>query len=282
MAVTANEVKELRARTGAGVMECKAALVAASGEMSKAEAALKERGIAIAKKRERRSTNQGRVFGLFSEELAALVELRCETDFVSENAEFLALGERCVGEVHALRLSEPNETIGSLVAEAVGRLKENIIVNSIHLLEAGTQGCLAGYVHDTGRYAALVRLAVEPGELRRNPRVRALAADLTLHVTAFAPQFTAPEEISEEYRAEYEREWRNEAEEAGKRGDMAQTIVAGKWRHHLERVCLVRQPFVRDEAVSVEEAVARVAREVGGAIVLDRFAYVGIAPAVCL
>jgi len=282
MAVTAAEVKELRIKTGAGMMECKAALVAADGNMSKAEEALKQRGLAIAKKREERAANQGRVFGVFSEDLAVLVELRCETDFVSENAEFVALGERCAQELYDLRLSEPNEAISNLVVEAVARLRENILINSAHLLTAGPRECLVGYIHDIGRYAALVRLSLSSESLREAPEVRDLAADLALHVTAFAPRFVTPEEISEEYRSEYQREYREEAAASGKPEKIWETIVTGKWRKHLEEVCLTRQPFIRDEDTSVEQAVAKVAGEVGGEITVDRFAYVGITPAVCL
>jgi len=195
-------------------MECKTALAENDGDFVKAEQVLKDRGLAIAQKREERITNQGRVFGCFSDDVASLLELRCETDFVSQNELFIRLGEACVQEVHEHRLSRQNEKIQTLVS------------------------------------------------------------DLALHVAAFGPQFVRPEEISAEYRAEYEDDYRSELADSGKPEKLWDRIVTGKWSKHLQSVCLSRQPNLRDEDISVEEA--------GASIDLADFAYVSIAPAICL
>lgn len=279
--IGAHQVKELRTKTGAGMMECKTALVEAQGDMNAAEAALKHRGFTIAKKREERPVEQGRVFGSFSGETVTLVELRCETDFVSENALFVELGEQCAEEARHGHLTASNATIESLVIGAVARLRENIVVNSIHTLEAGRTGCLAGYVHDIGRHAALVRLELSNAEARSESRVAQLAADLALHITAFAPRFLSPERIDPAYRAEYQNEYRQEAAASGKPPGLWEKIIEGKWRKHLEQVCLTEQPFLRDEDISVSEAVGNVAREIGVDILIGDFVHVTIAPAVC-
>jgi len=274
MGISAAQVKELRAKTGAGMMECKTALAENDGDFVKAEQVLKDRGLAIAKKREARMTNQGRVFGCFSDDVASLLELRCETDFVSQNELFIRLGEECVREVHEHRLSRQNEKMGSLIVDAVALIKENIVVNSIHTVTAEPNECLAGYVHGIGRIASIVKVSLSTPDLRANEKIQTLVSDLALHVAAFGPQFVRPEEISAEYRAEYEDDYRSELADSGKPEKLWDRIVTGKWSKHLQSVCLSRQPYLRDEDISVEEA--------GASIDLADFAYVSIAPAICL
>lgn len=282
MNVTAAEVKELRVKTGAGMMECKTALLENGGDMAKAEKALKDRGFAIAKKREERATNQGRIFGLFSDDAASLLEVRCETDFVSQNAQFIHLGEECIREVHAKRLSAPNERMNALLVDAIALIKENLVFNGVHTVTAGPSDLVAGYVHGIGKIASIVRLGLPASELRNDPRICTLASDLALHVTAFAPVFVRPEEISAEYRTAGEAEYREEARRSGKPEKLWEQIVAGKWKKHLRSVCLTHQPYLRDEDISVAQAVGSVEREVGASIEISEFVYLSIAPAVCL
>lgn len=282
MSISAAQVKELRGKTGAGMMECKTALVENDGDFAKAEQQLKDRGLSIAKKREERMTNQGTVFGMFSDDTLSLLELRCETDFVSQNAIFVALGEECVREVHENHLTEANEKMKALIVDAVAVIKENLVINSIRTITGGPGDCLAGYVHGIGRIASGVKLTLSKPELRNDERIRTLASDLSLHVAAFGPQFVAPEEVSKEYRKGYEEDYRQEVSQSGKPERLWDQIVTGKWNKHLGAVCLTRQPYLRDEDITVEEAVGRVAREVGTAISIAEFVYIAIAPAVCL
>lgn len=282
MNVTAAEVKKLRAKTGAGMMECKAALQESRGDMAEAQKALKDRGFAIAKKREERATNQGRIFGIFSDDVASLLEIRCETDFVSQNAEFIRLGEECVREVFNHRLSAPDERMSALLVDTIARIKENFVFNAVHTVAAGASELAAGYVHGIGKIASIVKLRFSDPALRNNPSVRALAADLALHVSAFGPVFILPEHISAEYRAAYETEYREEAQRSGNPEKLWMQIIAGKWKKHLQSVCLIHQPYVRDEEMSVADAIDAVAREVGGSIAVSDFRYLSIAPAACL
>lgn len=282
MTVSAAQVKELRAATGAGMMECKNALLESNGDAGQAERLLKDRGLAIAKKREERATNQGRIFGEFSDDAATLLELRCETDFVSENARFLELGEECVKEAHSNGLTEPNEAIQSHIVDAIAVIKENLVVNSLQTIQAGADELLAGYVHDGGKAAAVVKLTLGDAGLRGDERVTRLAFDLALHITAFSPVFIRPEEISANYREAYEAEYRGELEGSGKPEKLWDKIVAGKWNKHLREVCLTNQAYLRDEDISVSEAIDAVARETGSSIQIAEFACVSIAPAACL
>lgn len=282
MVISAALVKELREKTGAGVMECKNALSECDGDFTKAEAVLRKRGAVIAKAREERTTNQGRIFGRFTEEAVSLVELRCETDFVGENAVFLRLGEECVREAHEGRLSEASERMRDLVVEAVAQLRENIVINSIHTLVAEKNDCLAGYVHDGGRIASLLRLSLSRPGLCSNDSVRTLASDLALHVVAFAPQFIEEDEIEEDFRAALEEEFGRELAGSGKPAAVVRQAVAGKWRKYLTRVCLSDQPFIRNEDRSVRQEVELVQEATGASIIISRIAYVAIAPAVCL
>jgi elongation factor Ts len=139
MAVTAEEVKQLREKTGAGMMECKNALVSTNGDMAAAEKLLKEKGLAALEKRSGRATNEGKVFTKIKEDgsAAVVLELASETDFVARNPEFIALGETIAGLALEKGYTEPNDELSSLVTNLATKIRENMGLKRLKVLRAG-------------------------------------------------------------------------------------------------------------------------------------------------
>ena len=269
--ISAADVKQLREKTGAGMMDCKSALVEAEGDMAVAERKLKERGVAAAAKRTGRATSEGRVFAQVGETGAALVELSSETDFVARNAEFVQLGDSVVQQVVDGQISEPTPELTVQVADAIGRIKENIELRRIRLLQRAGGDHISSYIHGEGGIGVLVKLTA--GDAAGHDAVATLGFDLALHVAAYAPAYLSSDDVDPAYLAEQEGIFRTQAEALGKPEKVVEGIVKGKLKKHLQEICLVEQDFVKDSSRTVKQVLADTGKEAGGEITLAEYAY---------
>jgi elongation factor Ts len=271
--IKATDVKALRDKTGAGMMDCKKALQDAQGDFQKAERILKELGLAAAAKRAGRATNQGCIFSQLGDGLGVLLELTCETDFVAKNKDFLALGRRLTGIALAKGQAAKAEDFEGPVKEAVGIIKENMSMRRLGFLSAGPQELLVDYIHGEGRLGVLVKFALSSAELSRHPRVKELAFDLALHTAAFAPQYLSRDRVPREYLAEQEAIFRKQAESTGKPEKVLQGIAQGKLNKHLSEICFLDQGFVKDPNVKVTKVLEELGKEVGGKMSISDYLY---------
>ncbi|HUX37846.1 MAG TPA: translation elongation factor Ts [Rectinemataceae bacterium] len=280
MAITAKDIKALRQKTGAGMMACKRALEESGGDEGGAEALLKERGLVEVEKRADRATLEGRVFVHQDEGKAALLALACETDFVARNELFVAAGARMAALACAGALRGPDSAIEALVSELAGLIKENIAVKGMAFFEAGPDESLDAYVHGEGGIGVVVKASIgargQPGSRTISPFLH----DLALHVAAFDPLYVEESKIPESYRQEREAAFREEMAEdqrlRGKPEKMLEGILSGKLRKHFASISLLDQNFVKDETISVAEALRRQAAEAGIAFSITDFARLSI------
>jgi elongation factor Ts len=147
MQIKAADVKSLREKTGAGMMDCKKALVEAQGDFGKAEKILKELGLAAADKRVGRATNEGRIFSRVSENRGVLMELSCETDFVARNEDFIALGDTLLDAIFTKNLKERTAELEDIVRDTMSRIKENMSLKRLQSLEADGNEAVVDYIH---------------------------------------------------------------------------------------------------------------------------------------
>ena len=274
MEIKAADVKTLRDKTGAGMMDCKRALTEAQGDFSKAERILKELGLAAAAKRSGRATNEGRVFAVVTEEGAALLELACETDFVARNADFIELGNRLVERIARENTPLDDLTIAEQVKDAIGRIKENMTARRAKRITAGANEYIVEYVHgDEGAIGVLVKLRAKSPDTLASEKVRQFGFDCALHVAAFNPTFLSKDGIPSEYLNEQQEIFMQQARNLGKPEKVLEGIVKGKLNKHLSEVCLLEQPFVKDDKRSVAKVTADVGNEVGDEIAISDFAY---------
>ena len=272
MEIKATDVKALRDKTGAGMMDCKKALQEAQGDFQKAERILKELGLAAAAKRAGRATNQGRIFSKVANRVGVLLELTCETDFVAKNKEFQALGRRLAEIALARGEALTANDFEGPVKEAIGIIKENMEVRRFGLMSAGPQEMILDYVHD-GRIGVLVKLALSSDGLANHPRVKEVANDLVLHAAAFAPMFLSRERVLSSYLEEQAAIFRKQAESLGKPEKVLQGIAQGKLNKHLAEVTFLEQAFVKDSNVKVAKVLESLGQEIGGTVSISDYLY---------
>jgi elongation factor Ts len=249
MAITASLVKELRERTGAGMMECKKALVEADGDLDAAAEALRKAGAAKADKKAGRVAADGRVVILTEGNKAAIVEVNSETDFVAKDENFVSFAEAvaatvlATGETDVASLATQSmadgRTIEAARTELVQKVGENISVRRAQVVEAA--GPLSFYTHGA-RIGAIV--ALEGGD-------EDLARDIAMHVAAINPVCIDETGVPAETLEREKRIFTEQAEASGKPVEIVEKMVTGRVAKFLKEITLVGQPFVKDPDVSV-------------------------------
>ena len=263
MAVTAAMVKELRERTGAGMMECKKALVETDGDMDGAIEFLRKSGLAQADKKASRVAAEGKIALAVSDDAseAVMVEVNCETDFVAKDVGFMAFAEAVArsalagnpADVEALMQTKID---GATVEEArqalVSKIGENIQVR--RFVRLSSDGSLGAYVHG-GRIGVLVDLSGGNEELAR---------DLAMHVAAMNPEFVSADDVPTDVVAREKDILIAQAEGSGKPPEIVEKMVEGRLRKHLSGITLLGQPFVKDSDLSVEKLLQQSGARVNG------------------
>jgi len=252
MAVTASMVKELRERTGAGMMECKKALVETGGDMDAAVEHLRKTGLAQADKKASRVAAEGKIVlaGNDDHTEAVMVEVNCETDFVAKDDNFNAFAEAVANaalamdgtDVDTLMATDSGGQELELPRQAlVAKIGENIQVRRI--VRTSTDGILGSYVHG-GRIGVTVDLDGGNAEL---------AKDLAMHVAALSPEYVSADDVPADVVAKEKEILVAQAADSGKPAEIIEKMVSGRMRKHLAGITLLGQPFVKDGDVTVED-----------------------------
>jgi elongation factor Ts len=274
-------VKELRDKTGAGMMDCKKALAEAEGDLEKAVDELRKRGRKIADKAGARTASEGRIFNKIDGAAGVLLELNCTTDFVARNDDFSALGNELVHLAHASgadgagafqAVPHPSgKPVSEVLTEAKARMGENVVVSRVERWETAAGGCISGYVHFNGKTAVMIELAAGKPETFADDRVRQLAVDLAQHVAFSAPvaldRDSAPADLIARERAIYVEQVKLE----GKPEKIWDKIVEGKMSKFFQDVCLLDQAFVKDNDKTIRGLIAETGKQVGDTLALTRF-----------
>lgn len=272
MAISAGDVKRLREKTGAGLMDCKQALEEAGGDFDKAERILKELGKAAAAKRSGRATNEGRIFVGIKGNRATILELACETDFVARNESFVQLGQTLVNDILERSLTAADAGMEARVQEAISTIKENMSIRRFATLEKGDNEVFSHYIHgESGRLGAIVKVQADNAAALSNQAVADFAFDCALHVVAFRPMFLSESAVDAAYAKEQEEIFMAQAQNLGKPEKVLQGIVQGKLRKHFAEVCLMQQAFVKDDKQSVADVAKAVGKTVGAAVTVTGY-----------
>ncbi len=268
MAVSPQDVKKLRDATGAGMLDCKKALLAVDGDFKAAEKHLKEQGLANAGNRSDRATNEGGVFSRVTEDRGIIVQITCETDFVAKNDNFKKAGETVLDAIVANNFTEPNEELAELLKEYIALLKENMVVKSVVVMEKAADEVIVDYVH-SGVVAVLTKIKTDDVT---NPAVKAFGFDCALHAAAFQPQFFNRKAVDADYLNDQEDIFKTQTANLGKPENIVAGIVKGKVNKHLAQICFVDQKFVKNDKISVSDAAKEAGKEAGVSIELIDYA----------
>ena len=253
MSISATQVKTLRERTGAGMMECKKALVECDGDMEAAVEHLRKTGLAKADKKAGRVAAEGVIAEASRGSVAVLVEINCETDFVAKDANFTGFATAVAqlaldaDSVEALATTHfEGETVDSRRQALIAKLGENIQIRRMAKLDAGN-GVIGSYLHGT-RIGVL--LTLEGGD-------EALARDLAMHVAAMRPAFIDEHEVPSDIVAKEKEILIAQAADSGKPAEIIEKMISGRLAKHLAEITLVGQAFVKDGDLTVAKLLSQ-------------------------
>ena len=279
MAFTAADVKTLREMTGVGMMDCKKALTASDGDMDKAVEFLREKGLAASAKKAGRVAAEGMAYAAVIDGVGVVVEVNAETDFVGKNEKFVdfvkgvaaTVAANKPADLEALMACKYNGTdltVEQQQQEMVLVIGENIKVRRFARYDTGLN---VPYVHMGGRIAVLVNLETESTDAA----VVELGKDIAMQIAALNPTYKDKSDVSEDF-IEKEKEIRlaqakEDPKNAKKPDAIIEKIVMGGIGKYFKEICLLQQPFVKDDKVSVEEHIAAVAKQVGASIKLVNY-----------
>ena len=275
MAIDAKTVKQLREKTGAGMMDCKRALTETEGDMDAAVALLRERGLAGAAKKSGRVAAEGLVDIYADDDAAVIVELNCETDFVAKNPQFqelldavgnalLASGLKGGDGQAAADIPAGTSTVGALITESITTIGENVSLRRFQRVQA-QDGLCGAYKHAGGKIAVVVELSgATPGQAE-------LAKSLAMQVAAASPRYVERDEVPASELDSESEIYRNQALASGKPEKILDRIVAGKLEKFFAETCLIEQEYVRDSDLTIAKLLQSAGKEGGVELSIARF-----------
>ena len=271
--ITAKMVKDLRAKTGAGMMDCKKALVEANGDEEKAIEVLRKKGLANADKKGSRNAAEGVVNIAISDDYktATISEINCETDFVAKNADFQ---EFVTTTTEHIQKTEPADVDALLNGEFKGakfeeelktiiaKIGENIVVRRFATIKTDENGIVNGYVHMGGKVGVIVAASCDKPETAK--AVKDVLKDIAMHAAAMAPKYINPEAIPTEDIEKEKEIAKAQLLKEGKPENIIEKIIPGKIKKFESENCLTKQAFVKDDKKTVEEVLSEAAKSVDG------------------
>lgn len=273
MEIKAADVKALRDKTGAGMMECKKALAETNGDPAAAEKLLKEKGLAAVGKRADRETGEGRVFIKIEGNKAAICELTCETDFVAKNEDFIKIGNDIVSTAIAKGYTEITQDLSDMLLDLATKIRENMTIRRLELIEIPANGTASGYVHSDGKTGVVTVVTAEPADAAKNADVTEFAHDCCLHMAAFSPAYIKREDVDATYIEEQREIFTKQVESLDKPENVKKGIVEGKVNKHLAEICFMDQPFVKDDKVSVTKKLEEIGKNVGAKLTIAKVVF---------
>ncbi len=266
--ISASMVKELREKTGAGMMDCKKALVETLGDLDKAFEHLRQKGIASASKKADRPAAEGLVVAATNNDhtLGVLLEVNCETDFVARNEHFKELTDKltkCILETKVTDVDSlmtqnfEGQSIKDLISSYIAKTGENIVVKRFHLMKSPNTSTIIGtYVHSLGgKMGALVTLEADKA-IAGLEHMANLGREIAMHVVSSKPQFLAKTDVPSDLVENERRIESNKADLADKKPEIKQKIIDGRVDKIMAERCLLEQPFVKDPSLSVGKYLA--------------------------
>ena len=285
--ITAAIVKELRDKTNAGMMDCKRVLTETNGNIDEAVKLLRERGIAKAGAKADRAANEGVITARLNDAgtTGILLEVNCETDFVSKNDNFQAFVKeiadglevaKAADHAAALAVNFGDYNLGDTVKAKVVEVGENLQFRKYDRFEAAAGGVVASYIHPPGKVGVLIEVGTSKPESASSDVFREMVKDLTLHIAACAPKGLSRDDIPADL-VDAEREiFRARLVDAGKPENIIENILKGQIGKFYAESCFLEQAFVKDPDVTVAKLLEAKGKELGDTFTVTRFVRFGL------
>ena len=291
MAVTAQQVKELRELTDCGIMDCKKALIESDGDIENAKAWLREEGMAKAEKKSARVAAEGAVISKISDDqkTGVLVEVNVETDFAANTEKFKTFAATIADHILASKpadmealmaqplYNDPSKTIEVFQKEAIADIGENTSVRRFVIYEVSGNGAVASYIHMGGKVGVFVEIATGDDAVITKPEFAAFAKDIGMQVAASRPGWVEEGDVPQSELDKETEILKNKALEEGKPEKIVmERIIPGQIKNFYKMNCLVDQEFIKDEEIDVKTYIARVSKELGTELSVVRFTRFGL------
>ena len=272
--VTAAMVKELREKTGAGMMDCKKALVEANGDEEKAVEILRKKGLAKAAKKADRNAAEGRIEVYITPDMkkGSIVEVNCETDFVAKTDEFVEFVSETVRTINAENITDIEKLNKTSFGEGtfeeelkvkIAKIGENIVVRRMATITAPENGIVNGYIHAGGKVGVLV--AAECDKPETCEAIKDTLKDIAMHIAAMKPQYLNPESVPADVIEKEKEIAKAQLLKEGKPENVIEKIIPGKIKKFYQEACLTEQEYVKAEKKeNVAEALSKAAKAAGG------------------
>jgi len=279
MTITAADVKKLRDATGAGMMECKAALTEANGDFEEANTILRKRGLASAAKKAGRTTSEGLIGNRVSPDRSSgvLVEVNCESDFVARTDDFQQLVQDILTAIDAAGdaaseawLTDPSGPVVALLKPVIGKLGENMAAP--RLARFAGKGYVGQYIHPGAKVGVQVEFSGVTPEITTREEFTTLVKEIAMQIAAASPLYVSraavPADVLDKERAIY----RSQVEESKKPANIVDKIVEGKLGSFYKQFVLPDQESVRDSKMTVADVLAAASKALGATVSVSRFA----------
>ncbi len=274
--IPAKLVKELRDRTSAGMMDCKAALQECKGEIEAAIDWLRQKGLSKAAKRAGRATSEGIVAHKISPDfkIAAMVEVMCETDFVARSEGFQAFAKdmiECVCANAPADAAALAALVGDAVNDQIAKTGENTSVGRFAIVQVSGPGTIGCYIHSNGKIGVLVELSCGKEASSANPAVQELAKNIAMQIAAANAQSVDSSSLDPALVERERQVFRQKTLDEGKPESIVDKIVDGRIKKFYQEVCLLEQAYIRDDKVTIAELVKAEGKAVGDELKVVRF-----------
>lgn len=281
MEITASSVKELREKTGAGMMDCKKALGETGGDFEKAVDYLRKKGMASAAKKAGRATKEGTINAFSNAKASVLVEINCETDFVAKTEQFKTFvndisnhaAQSTAADATALLAekfyADSSKTVENKLQEAIATLGENMAVSRFARFPVSSETETVSYIHGGGKVGVLVEFATTKG---KDAAFQEFGRNVAMHIAAVMPQFVKPSEVPADLVAKEKEIAMAQMQASGKPANVLEKIAEGKINKFYEDTCLIKQSYVKDPGKTIDAYTAETSKAVGAPIVINRFA----------
>jgi elongation factor Ts len=279
VAIGAQDVKVLREKTGAGIMECKKALAESNGDIDKAIKSLREKGLAEAKKRSGREAKEGIITVVYSKDDSevVMVELNCETDFVSRTDKYTDFVQKTAltvldeGITDAGNLSEKLQTG---VKEAISSFGENIILRKIERFKKSDErlSVLHSYIHLGGKVGVIIELKIDDEAVEENEDFKEFVKNVVLQIASMDPIAVSRDDVQADVIEDQKEVLSKQAGDSGKPEKIIEKIVEGRLEKFFAQMCLLEQKYVKDSDLTVGKYLNQTEEKIKGKFKIERFA----------
>jgi elongation factor Ts len=272
-------VKKLRDQTGAGMMECKAALTEAQGDFEEATTILRKRGLATAAKKAGRTASEGLIGSMLSPDrsVGILAEVNCESDFVARTDDFQQLIKDVLAEIEKSGdgatqswLVDPEGPVRKRVAATIGKLGENMAVP--RFVRYAGQGYVGQYIHLGGKIGVQVEFTGVTPAVASRDEFTTLVKEIAMQIAAASPAYAIRDAVPAEVLEKEKSIYRAQMENSGKPANVLDKIVEGKLGSFYQQVVLTDQPSIRDPKMAVKDVIGAANKTLGATVAVSRFA----------